>query len=601
MYLPNQINDQFQKQMNRPATDYEVGVFKNVSPDQLSSIGSTYGKLNKDSSITDYLKFNGIDPNTRTQLASQHGISNIGTAEGNTNLLNTLKNKGTTQTAPNANAGNVQIAGSQIPTQNTPPQATGQPQTQGNDQALYDTTTGKPTPYGLSQGAQEYRTPQSGITEAYTDPNNQKQQAQGIQNDKDNATTGGSISTAANPTSDAPQPDPATEPTRKQYTDVQNQIASIDRSLSEELEAKKKQIIQSGGIVNEAQLRGEVNAERAPLLSQRSNLVAQQRTLGQQYQSLLSSNKAAKADFDKQQSLNEKQREFNTNQSNKQSNFAMTEADKAKMLAEKQNVDASNKNYKTGSLALGQQRLTQNQSQFEKRIQSQKDLVTLKASLSGSNQGISDELAQAIQSGKIDGQKVNSRNIKLYNDLAKMNVDVVKSSLSIKRRNEIVAQATKYQTSSVQMAGILEKNMPTLIDLAGKVNTSMDSNAINAAFIKGTAYASSDKNVAAYVTALINARTEYANLVARGGQATESTREEATQAIPAGYTPDEYQAVLDTELSNASNSYDASTQIIDQAMNNDTSGPTKANWHQNAGAGADASSPGSSGDSSFNF
>lgn len=84
-----------------------------------------------------------------------------------------------------------------------------------------------------------------------------------------------------------------TQPSRtlQAYQGVQSAIADIDRALATSFEDKKKQVIASGGIVNETQLRGMVATEQAPLIAQRRELAAQQSNLGRQYQNELAMSK----------------------------------------------------------------------------------------------------------------------------------------------------------------------------------------------------------------------------------------------------------------------------------------------------------------------
>ena len=88
MVTQNQLDPIVQKAVGRTATPYEVQTFSTLSPQALASLPEYYSGLNKNTSIVDYLKFNGQDPNSRIDLGKQYGITNIGTAEGNTALLN---------------------------------------------------------------------------------------------------------------------------------------------------------------------------------------------------------------------------------------------------------------------------------------------------------------------------------------------------------------------------------------------------------------------------------------------------------------------------------------------------------------------------------
>ena len=113
----NQLDDAFNKQLQRPATPFEYTTYKNSSLQDINNIGKTYNSLNKDNSISDYLKFNGQDQSlqNRTQLGQKYGITNLGSAEGNTALLNALRQPAVTQTTPNGQQGTVGGASSSVP------------------------------------------------------------------------------------------------------------------------------------------------------------------------------------------------------------------------------------------------------------------------------------------------------------------------------------------------------------------------------------------------------------------------------------------------------------------------------------------------------
>ena len=237
---PNQIKDLFSKYKvagDRPPTQYEVSSLKNASPQSLANLPSTYAKYNPNS-IVDYLKSTGQDPSmsSRQALGAKYGITNIGTAEGNTALLNALKSgKSTTPST---------IPGAIQPNQ-TPP--------------AYDKITGLLTDYGRSQGLPEV-----------------------------NAKTSlpGSIESAANaPTPEAPPATPKVAPeldvaksayvsAQRAVLDVTSKIDEINKSIDSAMANKRAEISRSGGVVDESQLRSTVLAENAPLLAERKDLLA---------------------------------------------------------------------------------------------------------------------------------------------------------------------------------------------------------------------------------------------------------------------------------------------------------------------------------------
>ena len=90
---PTQLDSIFKQQLGRPATDYEAQTLAGADLQRLANIGKEYSSLNKDQSIVDYLKYTGQDPSDKNRIAlgQKYGISNLGSAEGNTALLNALK------------------------------------------------------------------------------------------------------------------------------------------------------------------------------------------------------------------------------------------------------------------------------------------------------------------------------------------------------------------------------------------------------------------------------------------------------------------------------------------------------------------------------
>lgn len=112
-----QLDSIFSKQLGRPATDYEYNTYKNSSIQDLGNIGSSYSKLNTGTSISDYLKSIGQDSSiqNRTALGQKYGISGIGTAQGNTALLNALKGSTSPATTSNAQSGTLTGAGNASP------------------------------------------------------------------------------------------------------------------------------------------------------------------------------------------------------------------------------------------------------------------------------------------------------------------------------------------------------------------------------------------------------------------------------------------------------------------------------------------------------
>jgi len=265
--LNTQIDPIFQKALGRNATDYEVSQYKNASTQDLANVPATYNSLNKDSSIVDHLKYNGIDPSlaSRQALGQKYGISNIGTAEGNTALLKALQSGATTPpVTTNASTGTVTTAANGY----------GVPGVGGIE-----------TPASTGSSSTAIPTAATATTPA----------------------TGGSISSAAGSTdtsgtsSSTYTPDPQLAQSLAAYQNVQSQIAQIDQAMSSSLSEKIKQIGINGGVVDEAQIMAQIQNENAPLVAQRKELVAQQSNLDKSYQALLNADKQNRSDFNSAQ------------------------------------------------------------------------------------------------------------------------------------------------------------------------------------------------------------------------------------------------------------------------------------------------------------
>ena len=289
--LPTQIDPVFQNAFGRNATDYEVSQYENASTQDLANVPNVYNSLNKDSSIVDYLKYNGQDPSmsNRQALASKYGISNVGTAEGNMSLLKALQTgSAPAPVATNATNGTVTTAASTAPMTTTP--AT--------------TTTTAPTTAPTTSSS-------TGTT----------------------APVGGSISSAATssdtsstPTPTTYTPDPQLAQSLSAYQDVQSQIQDIDTRMAGALQNAIREIGQTGGgPVDESQLQAGITERNAPLLALRAQLVSQQSQLGKQYQSLLAADKQNRSDFNTAQSRAITEQNNTANQGIKEQQLAINE------------------------------------------------------------------------------------------------------------------------------------------------------------------------------------------------------------------------------------------------------------------------------------
>ena len=265
----NQIQDIVQTQLGRAPTDYELSKFATASPQTLATLKDTYGKLNTTSSISDYLTSIGQDnsPEARAALASKYGISNSGTAEGNTALLNALKSGKTPSTTP--------VTGAITPAV-TPANPIDKSQP-------YNDGTGIVMPGSVAGAAgTSTQTPVSDGT-INTDPNVVR----------------------------------ATKNYEDAYTEQQTKqqaIAEIDQILASSLQDRKDQIAKSGGSISEAQLYAELHADTNPLIAQRKQLVSEYTAANSNYQKALKDKTDAESNFVKQSQLNISQEKVDVQQ-----------------------------------------------------------------------------------------------------------------------------------------------------------------------------------------------------------------------------------------------------------------------------------------------
>ena len=125
----NQIHGILNNQLGRDATPYELSIYKTAPIQTLANLKQTYANFNTNS-LAGYLQSIGQDssPQALQTLGQKYGI-NAGTPDGNTQLLNVLKNG----------------------TQPTPPTVSGT--VAGATPSLYDPQTGYLTTYGVTSGA----------------------------------------------------------------------------------------------------------------------------------------------------------------------------------------------------------------------------------------------------------------------------------------------------------------------------------------------------------------------------------------------------------------------------------------------------------------
>jgi hypothetical protein len=323
-FTANQVSDAFQSQLGRAPTDYEMKTYATASPQTLASLKSTYGGYNANTSILDYMKFNGKDPATIPELAKQYGIGNIGTAEGNTALLSALKSGKPPPTTPAVEGS---IAKAPVGKLADAPIDTAKPLgTNANPVPSAAPGSGGPNPLPGNEG---YSVGGSAAASSGRSSSDQTTYAPG---------TSGTDPSTGNPfyvtqsgqklvydpnNMDANQ-DPSVQQAKDAYTSAQKavqtldaQIADINNTLATTLQNKIKEVAASGGLVDEAQLKSIVAAENAPLLNERNTLMSQrssyastQSAAGTAYNNALSSFYKSITASQQQQKITDQEQQF---------------------------------------------------------------------------------------------------------------------------------------------------------------------------------------------------------------------------------------------------------------------------------------------------
>lgn len=148
---------------------------------------------------------------------------------------------------------------------------------------------------------------------------------------------------------------------------------------------------------------------------------------------------------------------------------------------------------------------------------------------------------------------------------------------------------TTYLNTMQRSVNTVDDNLQILSGLAGKVNSS-DSPIVNQLEnqVKSGALGSAD--LAAYTSALQTVRSEYSNILARGGQVTDSVRSEAASLIPDNINVTQLQSVLDVlhqEGQNVQKEAQGQVDDISSQINNIIGG---GNLYKNGNNNASSSS-----------
>ena len=155
---------------------------------------------------------------------------------------------------------------------------------------------------------------------------------------------------------------------------------------------------------------------------------------------------------------------------------------------------------------------------------------------------VSAELQQMITDGKIDPNRLNSRTLPIYNDLAKASVNTVESHAGVAAKTKAYQDAVTYASLAKRTTSVLDKNMPLIYATADKVN-SLGVPGLDKVLMGAKSYTGNNPDVIKYVNTLKTLRAEYANMLAKGTQVTDSVRNDAAEAIPAGLSADGYRAL----------------------------------------------------------
>ncbi|MDE2102564.1 MAG: glucosaminidase domain-containing protein [Patescibacteria group bacterium] len=533
----NQINDQFQSQLGRSATPYETSVYGNASPLALSSLKDTYARYNKDTSIVDYLKYHGQDPNTIHQLGSQYGISNIGTAEGNTRLLNMLK------------------SGQQPP---TPAPITG--------------SIAPPPPPADTSAAPAGSNPPSGTNQAPSSapPSGTSADIIGNQGTPDTTTL-------------TPPQIPGLQDALTSYQNVQKQIAQIDNSIASALSDKRAEIARAGGIVNESQLQSEVAMEKQPLMLERSQLVMEQNNLRQAYSDLLAQQRESDTNFWKGVTTTQAQQKIGNQATQNALKIIVQGIESGSMTGKDLTTDEWNSVQAgnitpdilqklqmkgmnvgiTGALGItGSPTINSSQPGYftdpvQGTLMTQAEID--QAALSYALTGVLPTSARSSTGvGLLQSTAIRNRSAELNTG---GNIQANKAAL--KSDSSALTQQTEYLNNT-------QRALNTANDTLTALAQWMSDNGINPSqypdYNKFVMYLNSkgiDPGAAGGYNAQISTlRAEYSQVLARGGQRSVETDQEAAKLIPDGLSPAELSVVADRIKVDATNVIkDAGQQI----------------------------------------
>jgi len=175
-----------------------------------------------------------------------------------------------------------------------------------------------------------------------------------------------------------------------------------------------------------------------------------------------------------------------------------------------------------------------------------------------------ENLIQSFKDGYADPSKINSRNITMWNSIADAHINATAAHATIESKTKAYKDSVAYAGAIKRTVSILDRNMPLLVDIADKVN-STGFPVIDRGYTSIRAKSTNNPDVVKYVNIIKTLRAEYANMLAKNGIPTDAMQKEATEAIPTGLSGDAYKALqsqLEQEGYNAIKAANETAQSI---------------------------------------
>lgn len=534
-YTSNQINDVFQKSLNRPATDYEIEQFKNSSPQTLATVKDTYTKLNKDSSLVDYLKYSGQNPESRFELAQKYGINNLGTAEGNTALLTALKSGQTPQTQTT-------VQGSIIAPKPTGTQTQPNPKTDTNNSI---------------QGSITPKTGTEGTTES--DPKKQVDDAYKVQQEKQKA------------------------------------VSDIDATLSKIKSDKIAEITRSGGVVNESSLQAEILRENAPLLAYRKQLAGEYTQANQNYQKALTEyrNQTNLAEKQREFGITSAQKQSQIENAQNKIQKVNVYDEYGNVVGQKLvtvNTSTGTKYDMSGTPVQGtsdgvvtttKAPATIPMDNSEKVDVSANGYTTANVIYNGKNTQLTQSaLDQAAIKYLIDGSLpagakttkgvgfVQNNAIRARAGQLDPGGNLAANKALLTSYSNTLKKQVDYSTTVTRALAAADKGFQRIIDVYGKKGINSYDTPISNIINNATNYGLGNQDVSAFRAALVEVGNEYQQVFARSGQVTESVRATSKEVMDGNISLNDLQKVVDELQAQGKIVVDQSSKTVQDTLNN---------------------------------